>query len=358
MKKLAVLLLTAVVLLGLSAARADGRVFVSWYSFDDAYLSGVRAALDAEFAARGIAVDDEDAEGLEQLQIDDANGLLLSGADALLINLVDSGDVRAARRLMDVARALDVPAVFFNRSVSADDAEAAALFLGYGKSAYVGTDFEGAGRLQGQMIGEYLTAHFDEADLNGDGVISYVLFKGAEGNRQADARTRLARETADALLAQAGRPALRFYDAGNASQYLADLNGAWSNVASCAYMEDILAEYNAENGNMVELIICNNDDMAVGAVNALAGAGYNTGAPGAPAIPVFGVDAIEEARALIRQGRMTGTVLQDGGELARTIAQVTANLLAGAPALEGLDKNITTVDGWFAQIPYAPYTGE
>ena len=60
----------------------------------------------------------------------------------------------------------------------------------YEKCAFVGTNAPDAGHMQGEMIGEYLLANYDAVDLNGDGTISYVLFKGQEGNAEAEARTR------------------------------------------------------------------------------------------------------------------------------------------------------------------------
>ena len=83
-----------------------------------------------------------------------------------------------------------------------------------------------------------------------------------------------------------------------------------------------LSQYNEANGNMIELIICNNDNMAEGAISALEAAGYNTGAEGATTIPVFGVDATDAAKELIAAGKMTGTVKQDAEGMAVAIADV------------------------------------
>ena len=165
-------------------------------------------------------------------------------------------------------------------------------------------------------------------------------------------------ECADEVLTAAGKPALSFYDEANTNKYLVDLNGTWSNVASFEYLQTSLAQYNEANNNMVELIICNNDDMAIGAINALAQAGYNTGEAGAKVIPVFGVDAVDAAKELIKEGRMTGTVLQDAVGMAKATATITNNLIKGVDKFEGLAENVVIVDDWFVQIPYAPYTGE
>jgi len=81
------------------------------------------------------------------------------------------------------------------------------------------------------------------------------------------------------------------------SQYR--LAPVWSAAAANDYMTTALASHNATNKNMIELVICNNDAMAEGAISALNAAGYNKGGE-SPAIPVFGVDATEAAKALIK----------------------------------------------------------
>ena len=161
------------------------------------------------------------------------------------------------------------------------------------------------------------------------------------------------------MLTAAGKPALEFYDASNANKYLVDLNGTWSNTASFDYMQTILAQYNEANGNMVELVICNNDDMALGAINALSNAGYNlAGGEGCTVIPVFGVDATDAAKELIANKQMTGSIKQDAEGMADAVATITANLIAGKDKFEGLNENYEVVDGWTVNIPYSVYTGE
>ena len=349
--------------LGLSmlcgVAAAEGETYVSWYTFGDVYLSSVRTALDAAMEAKGLTVVDKDSNANQQTQTDDINTALVTGANAVVVNMVESGAIGTAETLMNAIKEKDVPAVFFNRAVSTDNNEAAELFKGYEKSAFVGTDFTQAGIMQGKMIGEYVLEHFDEIDLNHDGKISYVMFKGDEANQEAIARTKYGVESADEVLTAAGKPALEFYAASTANQYLVDLTGTWSNTASFDYMQTILAQYNEANGNMVELVICNNDDMALGAINALVNAGYNLpGGEGCTVIPVFGVDATEAAKELIANKQMTGSIKQDAEGMADAVATITANLIAGKDKFEGLNENYEVVDGWTVNIPYSVYTGE
>ncbi len=212
-----------------------------------------------------------------------------------------------------------------------------------------------AGHMQGEMIGNYLLENYDTLDLNGDGTISYVMFKGQEGNAEADARTKYGQEDADAILTGAGKPALSFYDAANTNKYLVDQTGSWSSAAATEYMQTIMSQYSEANNNMVELVIANNDEMAIGAVTALQNAGYNK--DGATVIPVFGVDATDAAKDAIAAGSMIGTIKQDAEGMANTIADITANFMDGKAAFDGVD-SANVVGTWRVNIPYATYTGK
>ena len=110
---------------------------------------------------------------------------------------------------------------------------------------------------------------FQAADLNGDGKISYVMFMGEKGNNEAIYRTQYSIENANKKLSAADLPKLSFYDASNKDNYLLDKDGKWSAQAANEYMTTLLSSYNPANGNMVELVICNNDGMAEGAISAL-----------------------------------------------------------------------------------------
>ena len=161
-----------------------------------------------------------------------------------------------------------------------------------------------------------------------------------------------------ALRLAAGKPELTFYDKANNDKYLLDRDGKWSAQAANEYMTTILSSHSTANKNMVELIICNNDGMAEGAISALTSSGYNTGKEGATAIPVFGVDATSAAKELIKGGRMAGTIKQDAEGMAKAILKCTENGVAEKDLLDGMgDYNIdTAVDK--VRIPYAVYLGE
>ena len=228
-------------------AGIDGEIAIFWYTFGDTYLSSVRAAMNEAFATAGLEYHDYDANGSQTTQTEQIQTAITAGAGVLVVNIVDASSDDATQAIIDMAVAAELPLVFFNRSVSEE------LVSAYDKAAYVGTDYTMAGHMEGKMIGEYVLANYDAVDLNGDGTISYVMFKGQEGNMEADARTQYGVEDADAILTAAGKPALAFYDANNASKYLVDQNGAWSAAQGQEYMQTILTQYSEANGNMVEI---------------------------------------------------------------------------------------------------------
>jgi methyl-galactoside transport system substrate-binding protein len=350
MKKLVSLLLALVMALGLfTAALAEGNAQVFWYTFSDVYLSSVRTSLDAALTAKGITFVDQDANATQATQTDQINTAISSGTNLLVVNICETGADGIAQTVVDSAKNASVPLIFFNRSVSQD------VVKSYDKCVFVGTNYEEAGIMQGQMIGNYLLANYDQYDLNHDGVISYVMFKGDEANQEAIARTKYGVEDANKILEAAGKPALKFYDDSNTKQYLVDQNGTWSRQVALDYMQTILAQYSEANNNMVELVIANNDEMAIGAVTALQAAGYNNGDK---TIPVFGVDATEDAKTLIAAGQMAGTIKQDAEGMADAIATISSNMIAGTDMFAGLNANYVVTDGWKVAIPYAEYTGK
>ncbi len=328
-----------------SAAR-EGSVAVFYYTYGDTYISSVRAALDSALDAAGIQYQDYDSNNSQTTQSEQVTTAIAQGATVLVVNLVDTGSDDAAKNI--ITQANGVPVIFFNRSVSEEAVTSS------DKCVFVGTDYEMAGHMQGEMIGNYLLENYDTLDLNGDGTISYVMFKGQEGNADADARTKYGQEDADTILTGAGKPALSFYDSANSNKYLVDQAGAWSSAAATEYMQTIMSQYSEANNNMVELVIANNDEMAIGAVTALQNAGYNK--DGSTVIPVFGVDATDAAKDAIAAGSMIGTIKQDADGMANTIADITANFMDGKEAFDGVD-SANVVGTWRVNIPYATYTG-
>ena len=328
----------------------EGEVAVFYYTFSDTYISSVRSAMDKLLTEAGVKFNSYDANGNQTTQTEQIQTAIAKGASALIVNVVDTGSEDAARHILRLAKEKDIPVIFFNRSVDKS------VIDSYDKSIFIGTDYEMAGRLQGEMIAQYLINNYENTDLNKDGKISYVMFKGQEGNMEAIARTQYAVEDCDKILAENGYEKLEYYDASNKNKYLVDQDGLWSSAAATNYMSTILAQYSTANDNMVELVIANNDEMALGAVSALQSAGYNLNNNGTT-IPVFGVDATDAAKSAIVNGFMTGTVKQDAEGMAQTIIQVLDNFVKGNEKTNGIDKE-NVVDNWKVNIPYSQYLGD
>lgn len=346
------------------AAKEEGKkiedmtVGVFYYTYSDTYISSVRTALDESLKAAGIDFQDYDANSNQTTQNEQIDTAISTGANLLIVNIVTSGSVDASQAIVDKAEAAGIPVIFFNRAVESDEEEGKVLGS-YDKCAFVGTDAPEAGHMQGDMIGKYLVENFDAVDLNGDGSISYAMFMGQLGNVEAIYRTQYAVEDANKILTEAGKAELQYFDSSNKDCYQVDQDGNWSATAANNYMTTNLSQYNKENNNMIELVICNNDGMAEGAISALNDKGYNLGDGTSTTIPVFGVDATDAAKQLIADGKMTGTIKQDAEGMAEAIAFLTQNVAEGKAVMDGTDNyNISENVSNKIYIPYAAYTGE
>lgn len=339
---------------------SDANVAVFYYTYADTYIASVRTELDNAFDKMGVTYQDYDSNSNQTTQNEQIDTAIQTGANLLIVNLVTTGSVDASQAIVDKASAAGIPVIFFNRAVEGDEDEGKVLGS-YDNCAFVGTDAPEAGHMQGQMIGEYLVENYDTVDLNGDGKISYAMFMGQLGNVEAIYRTQYAVEDANAVLAENGKPELEFFDASNSDKYQVDQDGNWSATAANNYMTTNLSQYNEENKNMIELVICNNDGMAEGAIAALNDKGYNLGDDKSTMIPVFGVDATDAAKQLIADGKMTGTIKQDAAGMANCIAFLTENAASGKELMDGVVEakyNISDKVSNKIYIPYAPYTGE
>lgn len=347
---------TAIVGCGGKGSSDDLNVGVFYYTYADTYIASVRSALDKELNDAGIKFQNFDGENNQTKQNEQIDTAIEQGVNLLIINIVTSGAPDVSKEVLAKASDAGIPVIFFNRAVE-KDTEGEVLGT-YDQCAFVGTDAPEAGHLQGKMIGDYVLANYDALDLNKDGKISYAMFMGQLGNAEAIYRTQYGVEDADAVLKAAGKSTLQYFDAAATEKYQVDQEGAWSSKAANDYMTTNLSQYTEEAGNMIELVICNNDGMAEGAISALNDKGYNLG-DGGKTIPVFGVDATDAAKSLIAAGKMTGTIKQDAEGMAAQIADMAENVKAGKGLMEGVaaDRIAETLANK-VYIPYATYTGE
>ena len=340
-------------------SKEEANVVVFWYDESDVFMGVVRDAMNKEFEALGITPDNQFAANNQTTQLDQIKTAVAGGADILVVNQVTSGASDTAEDI--IAAAGDIPVIFFNRAIGTDGSDITVLNAN-ASIAFIGTDAPAAGHMQGKMIGDYVVANYDAIDLNKDGTISYAMMKGDEANVEAIYRTQFGLEDANAVLTAAGKPALAYFDAANTDCYQVDQAGAWSAAAAKEYMDTNFVSYNEANGNMIELVICNNDGMTEGVIASLQEKGYNV--DGAHTVPVFGVDATDNAKALIAEGAMTGTIKQDAQGMAAAVSQTVKAVVDGAApvdALAGLNDARFSLNADCATmlyVAYAPYTGE
>lgn len=307
----------AAMLFGAAAqAQADTRIGVTIYKYDDNFMSIVRKALEKDAKnSPEITLLMNDSQNDQSKQNDQIDVLLAKGVKALAINLVDPA---AAPVIIDKAKSNDIPVVFFNKEPSRKALDS------YDKTYFVGTDSKESGVIQGELIAKHWAAN-PAWDLNKDGKIQYVLIKGEPGHPDAEARTTYSVKT----LNEKGIP----------TEQLQLDTAMWDTAQAKDKMDAWLSGPNADK---IEVVIANNDAMAMGAVEALKAHNKTN-------IPVFGVDALPEALSMVKSGAMAGTVLNDAENQAKATMAITKNLAEGKPAAEGTNYKI---ENNVIRVPY------
>ena len=309
------------------------RVAVFAYKFDDSYIATVRTALEKYFKDYGdrMQVTFYNGENNQQTQSAQIDTAITGGADLLIINAVDFKS--AGEALASTAYQKGVPVIFFNREVS----DAAVKMSD--NICFVGTDPDAPGYMQGEQVAALLATDeaFRKYDLNGDGKIQYAMFRAEVGNAEADGRTRYSVERANKLLSENDALTVADKEGNVLVRVGADQPANWDSATANNMMGSL---FRVQGGvPNIELVLCNNDDMALGVISALEAKGYNTkGSREKGAyIPVFGVDALATAMDAIKNGKMQGTVKQDGDAMAKAIVQIAANIMDGKDFLAGTD---------------------
>ena len=74
----------------------------------------------------------------------------------------------------------------------------------------------------------------------------------------------------------------------------------------------------------------------------------------AKVIPIFGVDALDDAKKAIDEGKMTGTIKQDGEGMAKAICTMVQNMTSDKDKFDSLDA-ANVIGTWRINIPYSEY---
>ena len=254
--------------------------------------------------------------GKNQLvQNDQVEDFIERGYDVICVNIVDRTD---ATVIIEKAKSADVPIIFFNREVVEDDLNR------FDKLYYVGAKAEESGIIQGEIVLEALKEKFEQVDLNQDGVIQYVMLEGEAGHQDAIVRSRVSVET--------------IINGGVELERLGDEMANWDRQQAHTKLTALLQGYPRQ----IELVIANDDNMALGAVDALKEFGVQT-------MPmVVGVNGQQEALEAIAAGDLDGTALNNAKEKGRVIAMMATSIARYGQ----VDKSIELTDGKYYFVPY------
>ena len=300
------------------------RVGVAYYNQSDTFLNELIACFKEELQSfesddLEVTVTVRDAAGSQRTQDDQIKEMLDAGCNVLCVNLVDRAD---PSEIIDLARERDIPIIFFNREPVAED------LMQQDGLYYVGAEAEESGIMQGELAVDAIRQN-DRIDRNKDGKIQYVVLEGEAGHQDAIIRTENAVETLKSN--------------GIALEKLSYQIANWNRAQAQNRMEQMIGQYQ----NKIELVLANNDDMALGAMDAYRKLNYTESA-----LPVFfGIDGTDVGLQAVRDGKMAGTVYNDKEGQAEAMAKLAVAAATG----EGME-DIEFENEKYIYLPYQKVT--
>ena len=284
------------------AQRSVLRVGVVLYTQDDPFINALTDCLkedleDYETDSLKIIMTVRDGKNDQKLQDEVVEEILDAGCDILVVDLVDRTE---PSNIIKMAKNENIPVIFFNREPVRED------LMQWEKLYYIGCDAEQSGIMQGEIVADYIKNH-PEVDKNQDGKIQYILLEGEAGHQDAISRTDYSVKT---LLEQG-------INLEKLSYQFAD----WNRGQAENRMSRLIEQY----GEKIELVISNNDEMALGAVAAWQKSGYDC--RNWPVI--FGIDGLDDALEAIKTGKMKGTVYNDKEDQAMELAKLSVEIVSG-----------------------------
>jgi len=365
------------------------QIGVTIYDNYDTFLSGYMTAFEKEISkkrAEGVEIGlfRYNAAGSQALQNEQVEEMLEKDCDVLCVNLVDR---TAPSEIIDMAKKKNVPIIFFNRELVDED------LAQWNQLYYIGADAKQSGVLQGEMAAEDILSEEPEkptpevplaspedeeeaseksqdkagnaeeiqdfvlqksredldilerevsaedtqtsteegtekkalilsprVDKNGDGVIQYLMFEGEAGHQDAIVRTEYSVNT----LMQQGIP----------MEKLSYAIANWSRAEAQSKMMQFYPEFQ----DRIELILSNNDDMALGVLDAYD----KIGLPKDKRPFIYGIDGTTVGLEAVKKGNLMGTVYNDEQGQAKALFQLAYRLATGkkGPEDEGENKKI------------------
>ena len=276
----------------------DGlKIGVSLYMEDDAFVNSIvsemktQAVLYEQYTGKKVMLNITCADGSQREQNKQIEKYIALKYDVICVNLVDRTN---AAPLIDQVHNANIPLIFFNREPVKED------IFRQEDIYYVGTDAKETAKQQGQAVAELYQKYPQIMDKNQDGVLQYVMLEGEIGHQDTALRCEYVLQT----LKEAGIQ-LEKLDADTAD---------W--LYSPA--EAIAEEWAKEFGDDIELVLSNNDEMALGAAHALEAENISAA--------IFGIDATPAGREAVRKGEMWATVDCDAEQQGKTLLDMVTAL--------------------------------
>ena len=284
------------------------KVGVAIYQYNDNFMTLYRQEIENYFKTletdtvkyEVTMVDGKNDMGEQTNQIDT---FITQKMDVIICNLVQTS---SAEVIIDKVVAAGIPLVLINREPLGDNGdESYPGIIDNPTVCYVGADARQSGTYQGEIV----LALPNKGDINGDGVVSYVMVVGDPENPDAQYRTEYSIKA--------------LTDAGVKVKELVKNVGNWDQTKG----QEIVAAALTQYGDEIEVVFCNNDGMALGAAAAIEAAGRKVGED----IYLLGVDALDECQEMVQKGTMTGTVLNDHIGQSHKAVDVAIQALNGEP---------------------------
>ena len=304
----------------------DINATVIWRAFDDQFQSGFRIIMgNEEENIGGIKLDMQDAENQVSVANNKLDMALTKGTDIVAICAPDRESTAEMAQKCD---AENVPAVFFNMQPMDETMEE------YDNIWYVGAEASESGTMCAQALINYWNENKDIADKNGDGKLQLCILQGEIGQQDVVLRTQAYKDALDA--------------AGIEYEIIAEDTANWDQAQALDKMNTWIPAYGIDG---IEGVLCNNDGMAMGALQAALNNGYNKGEAD-KFVPIVGIDANMDALEAMKSGGLLGTVLNDRKSQSIAIMNVLKAVAKGEDfTAEDLGVDCT-VDGKYVWVPY------
>lgn len=335
MKKALALVLVLVMALSLvacggKAEEKEAVAGVCWYNFGDTFIANARSTLNNAAANGPVKVVDADSLNDVATQTSNMNNFYTQNVKYLVVNNINNN---AIGEMIEQAKEKDVTLIFANSNSPTDE-----QFQTYDKVYHVSSVATQSGTIMGEALVKYWNEH-PEADRNGNGKLDYIMLLGIQGHYDTEVRASYSVQALN--------------DAGIETNCIMETICNYQRADAQNQVASILQA----NMDDVEAVIACNDDMALGAIEALKAAGFFTGDD--TYIPVVGVDATANGVEALKEGTMLCTALNNPVILGNSVYKLLTLLEEGKELTqENVGIEGTTIEGHHIYINYVGITAD